>query len=289
MSMELAILIVNYNTGHLLDRCLDSIFSQEVSCHVIVVDNASDDDSLTVLAHRNDPIEVIGNQKNVGFAVANNQALARCKEPLVFFLNPDTELYPGCLRAICLYMEQNQTVGLAGCAIYNPDGTRHETVQYRYPGHSYSQGRFSSLPGDIAWLLGAALVGRRLPLAEVGGFDSDYFLYAEDIDLCLRIRQAGYPLGFIGKAGVLHLEGQSEAGSPPAEVMERKIRSELLFFEKHYPSAVRKRIRRVRLLEAYWRIFGLCVAGIFSRVEQERKLIRYRTVLLLYQKWRGVR
>jgi len=288
MRARLAIIIVNYNTGHLLDQCLDSIFCQAMPCRVLVVDNASADDSLAILAGRNEAVEVIANQENVGFARANNQALALCREPLVFFLNPDTELYPGCLRAVCSYMAEQPAVGLAGCAIHNPDGSRHETVQYRYPGHSYSKGMFSDLPGDIAWLLGAAMVGRSKALTEVGGFDPDYFLYAEDIDLCLRMRQAGYLLGFINEAGVLHLEGQSEAGAPPAEVMERKIRAELLFFEKHYPAPVRKRIRRVRLLEAWWRIFCLRAAGMFFGAESEMKLIRYRTVLRLYHGWRGV-
>ena len=287
MSMELAILIVNYNTGHLLDRCLDSIFSQEVPCRVVVVDNASGDDSLAVLARRSDPIEVIDNQENVGFAAASNQALARCGEPLVFFLNPDTELYPGCLRAICSYMEHNPAVGLAGCAVYNPDGTRHETVRHRYPGHSYSQGRFSRLPGEIAWLLGAALVGRREALAATGGFDTDYFLYAEDIDLCLRMRQAGYPLGLIEEAGVMHLEGQSELKAPIKEMLERKIRAELLFYEKHYPAAIRARIRRVRLLEAYWRIFSLQFTGLLpgKAAQRSEKLLRYETVRELYANW----
>ena len=288
MSTQLAIIIVNYNTGPLLDRCLDSVFCQEIPCRVLVVDNASGDDSLAILARRDEPVEVIANRENVGFARANNQALARCGEPLVFFLNPDTELYPGCLQTICSYMEEHLAVGLAGCAIHNLDGSCHETVEYRYPGHSYSRGQFADLPGKIAWLLGAALVGRRESLAEVDGFDPDYFLYAEDIDLCLRMRQAGYPLGFIENAGVLHLEGQSESNAPPAEVMARKIRAELLFFDKHYPSSVRARIRRIRLLEAHWRIFSLRVQGVFGTGEErEKKMIRYQTVLRLYQEWRG--
>jgi len=287
MDAQLAIIIVNYNTGKLLARCLDSIFSQETACRVLVVDNASADDSLSLLARWTEPVEVIANRENVGFARANNQALARCEEPLVFFLNPDTELYPGCLLAILAYMKENPQVGLAGCTVYNPDGSCHETVQYRYPGHSYSQGRFSRLPGKIAWLLGAALVGRREPLAATGGFDTDYFLYAEDIDLCLRMRQAGYPLGLIEEAGVMHIEGQSEASRPPVEVLRRKIRAELLFYDKHFPAPVRARIRRVRLLEAYWRIFSLRFTGLLpgKAAQRAKKLLRYETVRELYANW----
>jgi GT2 family glycosyltransferase len=184
-------------------------------------------------------------------------------------------------------MEYNPAVGLAGCAVYNPDGTRHETVQHRYPGHSYSQGRFSGLPGEIAWLLGAALVGRWEALAATGGLDTDYFLYAEDIDLCLRMRQAGYPLGLIEEAGVMHLEGQSELKAPVREMLERKIRAELLFYEKHYPAAIRARIRRVRLLEAYWRIFSLQFTGLLpgKAAQRSEKLLRYETVRELYANW----
>ena len=286
MTAGICIVIVNYNSGHLLCRCLDSIKAQNRDdCRVIVVDNNSADDSLQCLSSGYAEVDCIVNRQNLGFAVANNQAVSGSDEDLLFFLNPDTEVKPGCLDAIEEFMATHPDVGLAAPALLNIDGTPHSSHEYMYPGGRYAPELFQNLPGDIAWLLGAALVVRRDVFCAVGGFDTRFFLYAEDIDLCLEVRKKGWPLALIPGAEVMHIEGQSEKGAPYAEVMERKIRAEILFLKKHYPPAIVRKICFVRLLESWWQIACLQVLAkvIGLTAENKDKLSRYRVVSGLYR------
>ncbi|MCF6186290.1 MAG: glycosyltransferase family 2 protein [Desulfobulbaceae bacterium] len=285
MMPRICIIIVNYNTGLLLSRCLDSIRAQKESdCRVIVVDNASVDKSLELIRSGYPEVLLIGNDRNLGFAAANNQAIRETEAELLFFLNPDTELQPGCLAEIRAFMAAHPEVGLAGPAIVNSDGSHHSTVEERYPGSHYTCGEVDELPGDIAWILGAALIASRSVIAEVGGFDERFFLYAEDIDLCLEIRKRNWLLGYIANAKVLHLEGQSEKKAPFADVIERKVRAELIFFKKHYRSETVAKIRRARLLQAWWRILSLGAGGLFFGAEDahRRKQIKYAVIARLY-------
>ncbi len=286
MTSNICIVIVNYNTGILLTRCLDSIRKEkDDNCRIIVVDNGSVDGSLDLLRADFPEIELIANTENLGFAAANNQAIKQCTEELLFFLNPDTELENGCLKAIRKFMDAHPKVGLAGPVIINRNGSSHPAVEYRYPGSRYGGGRFDDLPGKIAWILGAAMVARSSVIAAVGGFDTRFFLYSEDIDLCLAVRKEGWQLAQIPEAKVMHLEGQSEKGAPFAEVVERKVRSDLLFLKKHYDAVTVRKIRRVRLLESWWRICCLRFEGCFLDLtsEKKEKLIRYEVMSRLYR------
>ncbi len=285
MPPRLCIIIVNYNTGQLLSCCLDSIRAQKArDCRIIVVDNASVDESLELVRIGYPEVRLIANERNLGFAAANNQAIVETEAELLFFLNPDTELQPGCLAEIRAFMAAHPEIGMAGPAVINSDGSHHPTVEDRYPGSHYTCGEVDDLPGDIAWILGAALVARREVIAEVGGFDERFFLYAEDIDLCMEIRKRNWLLGYIANAKVLHLEGQSEKKASFADVMERKVRAELIFFKKHYRSETVAKIRRARLLQAWWRILSLRASGLFFGAEDahRRKQIKYAVIARLY-------
>jgi GT2 family glycosyltransferase len=281
MTPSLCIIIVNYNTADLLTRCLNSIKAQlGQPCRIIVVDNASVDDSVQRIRVEYPDVELIANKKNLGFAAANNQAMQRTADDLLFFLNPDTELQPGCLKVIREFMVSHPEVGLAGPAIINADRSPHNSAEYSYPGARYQPGLFEKLPGDIAWILGAAMVARREVITEIQGFDERFFLYAEDIDLCLKIRQKGWSLALIPNAKVMHLEGQSEKQAPFVEVMKRKIRSELIFLNKYYKIDIVRKIRWTRLVEAWWRICCLRIRAVFFGLTDKNrlKLIRYGVV-----------
>ena len=280
---DLCIIIVSYNTGLLLTRCLDSIRKQkEVDHRVIIVDNASTDQTIALIRSGYPEVELIANTQNLGFAAANNQAVAKTSEELLFFLNPDTELQPGCLVAVRTFMTDHPEMGMAGPVILNKDGSVHKSIDDEYPGEHYSQGKFDNLPGDIAWLLGAALVARREAVTSAQGFDERFFLYAEDIDLCLELRKQGWLLGLVPDAAVMHLEGQSELLSPYAEVVERKIAAELLFLQKHYSKSTVTRICRRRCLQAWWCLLFLWPTA-FSRNEAgQKKMIKYLTTARIY-------
>lgn len=280
--MDISIIIVSYNTAALTVACLESVFaSQRVSCEVFVVDNASRDDSAEIIRKKFPAVKLIANDTNRGFGAANNQALRDCTGRYVVFLNPDTTVEPLSFSTMIAFMDAHPEVGLAGPRVLNPDGTRQDSVSYRYPGHRHGAADIGSLPGEIACVLGACQIASAKLLHELGGFDEDFFLYGEDQDICLRIRKRGFRIGLIDDAVIMHHGGQSERTTLPAEVVRKKFRAELLFYRKHYRPETMQRICRAHRRRALWRMFSIRLAlPLTSNKESARgKLSRYQVIL----------
>lgn len=255
---DISVIIVSYNTADLLIKCLDSITSQgDINYETIVVDNASSDETREAVKNHPSHVKLLANETNVGFARANNMGWKVSGGSYLYFLNPDTVVHPGTFEAIVEFMEANPEIGLAGTSILNPDGSTQSSVEKRYPGQRHAKNDLKGLRGDIAWVLGASIAVRRTTFEQLGGFDERFFLYAEDIDLCLCGRRKGWEIGYIQNAGVTHLGGQSEKNQPSAEVWRKKLFSEILFYRKHYADRAVKAIIRSNILQAYWRLLFL--------------------------------
>ncbi|MEI7637962.1 MAG: glycosyltransferase family 2 protein [Syntrophus sp. (in: bacteria)] len=279
--MDISVIIVSYNTADLIGPCLASVIAQTgVDKEIIVVDNASPDGSAAMIAANFPDVHLIANKENKGFAVANNQAISHCRGRHILFLNPDTVLKENCLTAALSYMYTHPEIGLAGLHILNPDGTDQESVSHRYLSQRHTSGEVSDLPGEIAAVLGAAMIAPGGAIDAVGGFDADYFLYGEDEDLCLRIRRQGLQIGFIEASRVVHYHGQSERKSTSAEVWRKKIRAEYLFYRKHYRPETIARITRAELLKAHWRIMTLQLILPFMKNKENilDKLNKYKVI-----------
>lgn len=235
--MDVSILIVNYNTADLISSCLNSILQQEgITYEIIVVDNRSEDESLQVLKDYEKQITLIANKDNKGFGRANNQAARIAKGNFLFFLNPDATLKTtDDLENLVNYFEKN-AYGLVGTRIVNREEQVELTAFDHYPHQSETHGDFRSLPGDIASVLGASMFMRRSVFEELNGFDEDYFLYTEETDLCLRVRKAGYAIGYCNEVTVQHIGSASERKTPPLEVIRKKKLGKYLFYRKHYPA-----------------------------------------------------
>lgn len=202
--MDVSIIIVSYNTAHLIADCLKSVQnSSGEEKEIFVVDNASSDNSVELIAARFPAVKLLANKDNKGFGAANNQGLLICNGRYIIFLNPDTTIAQDTLQKAVSYMDQNQHIGLAGARILNPDETVQESVSYRYPGEKYTSGEVAGLKGNIACVLGAFMIARKSLLIDLHGFDEDFFLYGEDQDLCWRIRERGYSIGYIEDATVV--------------------------------------------------------------------------------------
>ena len=187
-----------------------------------MVDNNSTDNSVAVVKQSYPQVALIDNRENVGFGTANNQAVEKCESDLLLLLNPDTVLHPKCLIKMREYMHHHRQVGLGGIKMFTCQEQVHNTIEHDYPGGHYSKGLFTTLPGRIAWVLGAGMVVRKEVMDSINGFDENFFLYGEGIDLCLRIRKAGREVGFIDGAAITHLEGQRERNVAPLSVFEKK-------------------------------------------------------------------
>jgi len=287
----ISIIIVNYNTAELLAPCLNSVEPRsDLGLEVIVVDNASQDDSAAMVSRDFPRVKLIANESNAGFARANNQALKVSNREYIYFLNPDTVVQPGAFEAMIGFMESHTDVGLAGTRILNPNGSVQSSVERRYPGERRAQKDLRGLPGDIAWVLGASMVARRAIVEELGGFDEGFFLYGEEQDLCLRIRKAGWKIGFITDAVVVHWGGQSERTTATEDLWKKKFTAESLFYRKHYSKRSVLRIHRANVVQAFWRIVSLRLTLPFcaDRDVSLNKLTKYRLALKTFHFWKAV-
>jgi N-acetylglucosaminyl-diphospho-decaprenol L-rhamnosyltransferase len=255
---SLSIVIVSYNTVELLQDCLASLYAQlDSRCEVIVVDNASSDGSADMVRVRYPDSMLIKSNKNLGFGRANNRGISMAKGDLIWLLNPDTHLQKNALDAAVTYMVRNPAVGMAGTALINSDGSPQPSIEHSYPGQRYANHMLGRLPGDIAWVMGASIIARRNVLEAVGGFDEQFFLYGEEVDLCLMVRKAGWPLGFVEDSVVMHHGGESERGNAPEAVLEKKFNAEMRFYGKHYSEAIIGKIKRKNRIQAAWRLLTL--------------------------------
>ena len=224
---------------------------------------------------------LIANKRNLGFARANNQALKICKGKYVYFLNPDTEVREGGFGKIVEFMDSCPDVGIAGTRIVNPDGSFQSSIEQRYPGEKYEKRELKALKGNIAWVLGASMVGRRNIVDRLGGFDERFYLYGEEQDLCLRVRKEGWAIGYISDAVIVHWGGKSERNNLPIEVWKKKFEAELLFYQKHYTKRAIRAIKRANVIKALWRIFTLKLAMPFCTDKEIslNKLDKYKLAL----------
>ncbi|MCX7816195.1 MAG: glycosyltransferase family 2 protein [Syntrophales bacterium] len=278
--IDVSIVVVSFNTRDLTDSCLKSIMQQrDLNLETFVVDNASHDGSAQFISTRHPWVHLIVNEKNRGFAAANNQVLPLCRGRYILFLNPDTVLTENCLNKAVEFMNSNSHVGLAGLHMVNPDGTHQESVSYRYPGQRYTSYELRGLPGKIAAVLGAAMIAPADIIKTVGGFDEDFFLYGEDQDLCLRIRKKGKEIGFIEGAKVIHLHGQSERNTPLKELWLKKLRAEYTFYSKHYSNTTVKKILRKEIIKTSFRLATLRAILPFRRSNKMimEKIVKYQT------------
>ncbi len=289
--VQVSVIIVNYNTRDWLRKCLNSLKEALLTIptkEVIVADNGSSDQSVEMVESQFPWVKVIPFKENHGFAKANNIARKLAKGKYLFFLNPDTIVDPLAIERSIAYMELNHAVGLAGVCLKNLDNSVQHSVEYKYPGYRYVKKALATLPGKIAWVMGAGIIVRREVFDILNGFDEDFFLYGDDMDLCLRTRKIGYEIGFIKDAIVYHAQGESERFTDSKELVEKKLSAGLLFYRKHYPPQAVKKIITENLVHALWRIITITISMpiISNKKLAKAKLERYKTVFSFYKQIR---
>jgi N-acetylglucosaminyl-diphospho-decaprenol L-rhamnosyltransferase len=230
---ELAVVIVNFNTGAWLGRCLDSLERSrgDLRVDVVVVDNASADRSADAVEGR-PGVRLIRNDTNRYLSPAWNQGAALTDAPYLLFLNPDTEWWSGTLADLVGAAAADPTAGIVGPLLRSPDGTVYPSGR-RFPGlldgfgHAFvslvaPDNRFSrryrmddwdrATARTVDWVSGAAMLMPRAAFDAVGGFDEGFPLYAEELDIATRLRDAGWHVLFTPAAEVIHAVGVSTGG-----------------------------------------------------------------------------
>jgi GT2 family glycosyltransferase len=223
--VKLTVSIVNYNAGDYLIRCLESLekIQSEALLEIYVVDNASSDDSVARVKKLFPKIHFILNEQNLGFGKAHNQVLKNLQTEFVLILNPDVELEDGNLSVPISYLNASPEVGaVTGEVILSNrqiDLTAHRGFPTPWASFKYYVFKDDSLYHmrnknmnqihEVDAISGAFFLTRKSVLDKVGLFDEDYFMYAEDIDLCFRIKQAGYKIMYLPSVKILHHKGVS--------------------------------------------------------------------------------
>lgn len=279
--IEVSIIIVNYNTAGIITSCISSILMQKnVTYEIIVIDNASTDNSLEILRKIDFPGKLIASSENLGFGRGCNLGFRDAKGRYILLLNPDANLRQGSdLRRMVSYMDNHVECGMMGPSLVHKE--KSALPHFDYPGEDYPGHLIGALPGDIAWIIGACMMIPYVVYEGVGGFDEDYFLYAEETDLALRIRQRGLKISYYPDVAVDHVGGASETKTPLRETRLRRQNGKLLFYRKHYTkgqieSIIRKKTRAARRRLFFLRIGGML--GILSSKKKER-IVRNQIII----------
>lgn len=231
---SIGVAIISYNTAQLLRRCLATVVA-DTRGPVVVIDNQSSDGSAE-LVRREFPGIQLRAEDNRGYGAAANRAIAELQTRYVLLLNADTELTPGAVNALAAYLDDHAAAAMAGPRLVTIAGT-FDPSAHRFPTplalllQESGVRRLFRLEHrnewrtrSVDWILGAALAIRREAFEAVGGFDEGYFLYQEEVDLCHRLRAAGWQIHYAPVATVLHVGGASTS-QRAAETFGQFVRS----------------------------------------------------------------
>ena len=269
--MDLSVIVVSYNTCRLLDECLNSLFSADAPSggfEVIVVDNASSDDSVAMVAAKYPQVILIASDENLGFSAANNRGSAVATGEYLLFLNSDTVVGTDALTKPLDFMRENPQVGALTVRLVYPNGERDPDNHRGFPtpdnaffhftglsrlfpnsprlnGYFRNYEDFSKIHA-VPVIAGSYMMMPRALDSWLGGWDETYFFYGEDIDYCYRLHEAGYEIIYYPLVEVLHYKGASsglrkesaEIARPPKEtrvkVARESVRAMELFYRKFY-------------------------------------------------------
>ncbi|MBU3699151.1 MAG: glycosyltransferase [Candidatus Kapabacteria bacterium] len=282
--IDLSVIIVNYNVKDYLLQCLRSLDEacKPLSAEIIVVDNNSTDGSVEDLSVAFRHVQWHALTENVGFGRANNIGLEHARGRYVLFLNPDTIVGQETLLTMVRHLDTHPNVGMAGCKVLNPDGSFQVACRRGLPTPWASfcklfglQAMFPSVKlfssynlmyrsidetYSVDALIGAFMMGRTDLVRSLEGFDPEFFMYGEDIDLCYRVKQAGFDVQYVHETSIIHYKGESTKRSSLNEVRVFYEAMEI-FARKHFGGS--------KVFLAFLRI-GISVRSVLARLARRR-------------------
>jgi GT2 family glycosyltransferase len=306
---DLSICIVNWNTDELLTTCVRSVFEtiQNVTVEVIVVDNASNDNSVQrcMAEHASDPrFNLLQLTDNLGFAGGNNRALQLATGRYILLLNPDTLVLPGALDSAVAFLDAYPECGVMGPRLLNRDGSAQPSVgnfptlsgmfweatrlrklfprirlfsRFKRIDMDYNQMQVVDQPS------GACLFVRRSVVESVGPLDERYFMYYEEVDWCYRIKSAGWTIYYYPSISIIHLGGRSSSQNLDVRIVENALSKLRYFYKNHQDkSGVLLGIRAILAFESLMRMIIVLIrhlSGHSNNSETYALASRYRRVL----------
>lgn len=247
--MQLSVVIVSYNAAPFLELCLHSVVKAitNLEAEIIVVDNLSTDDTCDMVRNQFKEVKLIVNTTNLGFATANNLGVLEAKGEYVLILNPDTvvaeDTFINCLN----FAKETKNLGALGVKLidgggnYLPESKRNFPTPlvtfYKMLGIKSKKRAYYAkhIPkdsiGKVAVLVGAFMFLKRQTYKDVKGFDADYFMYGEDIDLSYKISKAGFQNYYLGTSSVIHFKGESTKKN--VKYLKYFYKAMFIFYKKH--------------------------------------------------------
>ena len=295
--IDLSICIVSWNTADKLAECLRSIYEHDerLRIEVIVFDNASSDGSPERVRSDFPQVNLIVGSANLGFGRGNNITISKCRGKYILLLNPDMVVIEPCFKKMIYFLEDNPSAGLVGCKLVNIYDIAQQSYFHFFP-TPISELAWGSMveniyryfhsslevvdPIKVAWLVGGCMLFRADVLRELGGFDEDFFMYGEDLDLCYRLKKNGFEIYYLPGIKLLHYHGASskrQAKSYFSAVMQRE--SVYKFMIKHYGIFKGLSFRAVWVLSSFLRVLLLApVVGLCKMISNSDRVCWSQTL-----------
>ena len=298
--MEISVIIVNWNTEKYLEKCLEALYAlgpSTIKWDTWVVDNASSDGSTQMVEKKFPTVNLIKNDQNVGFARANNQAIAKSSGRYIWLLNSDTEIKPKALDYLYNFMEGNPSIGAAGSMLLNPDKSLQVSC-YPLPTLSKEFWRLLHLdrvfnygiynmdnwdritPRNVDVIQGASMLLRRDAIDQVGSLDKDYFMYTEEVDLCYRLNKDDWQVSWVPKSQVLHHGGQSTQ-QIATKMFLSLYQTKALYFRKNHGNLAAGVYKLILLIISLIRIILSPLIMLKNTAKQEQHQQLAKNYLLL--------
>jgi hypothetical protein len=295
-SVELSIVIVAWNASHYLELCLESLAKDppQRSMEVLVVDNASADDTIEMVEVKFPWVKLIKSKENLGFSKGNNVAIRQCQGHYIALVNPDVIVFPGCLDALAIFLDQNPKVGNVGPRVFNPDMTQQSTCR-RFPtlwnnfcSATHLERVFNGLrffagehmfyfPHDrtraVDVIVGCFSMIRKEAFDDVGLLDEGLFMYGDDVDWCRRARKAGWQVVFYPDARAVHDRGKTTAPFPVHFAVAQQ-RSVLHYWTTHHTFLGVLGIRSIMLFHHLLRYVAATLSGLAHSQKRPQSEVR---------------
>lgn len=289
-TVKVSVIVISYNTREMTLECLRALADdmKGMPWELWVVDNASSDGSAEAVKETFPEARVIVNEHNAGFGAANNQAIRQAQGQYLLLVNSDAFVQPGAVEALVSHLDAHPGVAVVGPKLLNPDGSLQQSC-YRFPSpvravfeHLLLTAAFPNHPllgdyrdwphdaaRDVDFVIGACMLIRRESLHQTGVFDEDFFMYAEETDLCYRLSRDGWKTTFVPEARVVHLAGSS--GRPESERTFSEFRqAQERFIRKHYGGVGLAVFRCATVSGAALRIVSFSILRVFRRARRAK-------------------
>lgn len=271
--MQLSVIILNYNVRYFLELCIKSVEQAitSIDAEIIVIDNNSSDDSCNMVRQTFPSVKLISNSDNIGFAKANNQAVKQAKGEYICILNPDTVVSEDAFVKLLEFIKAKSNIGAVGCKLIDGSGAFLPESKRNVPvvkvaaqkvfgnGNKYYASNLKENEiGKVDVLVGAFMFMKKEVYNQVGGFDEDYFMYGEDVDLSYKLLQSGLQNYYFGEIECIHFKGEST--SKDKKYTKRFYNAMKLFYKKHF---------KTNILFDTLVMFGINMAHLMRRKQKQ--------------------